>query len=262
MPVKPAGILRGVTALIVPIRKLLADNQISAHISPGTRTLMVYLTTVPKTGRRGIQIYAREENTDIKHRSWQTPLKTDWLTSSDKSQYDALLTDLVGGKSNVRRMPYQGEDSLWAYKGENNGMSLVLITPYSEINSGPRQARDFVNGLLANIFIYTRYGLILLVVMLVAAAFAFSRTITRPLQALVQCARRLSEGHFDSRVEIRSTDEFQDLGRVFNSVGPRLKEHSRMRQSLVLGQRSPTKPDSRRQPDRLRPGYRRHQPLL
>ena len=234
MPVRQAGAVRGVTALIVPVRKLLASDQISAHISPGTRTLMVYLTTVPKTGRRGIQIYAREEDADIKHRSWQTPIGAEWLISSDKNQYDALLTDLVGGKSNIRRMTYRGEDSLWAYGSENNGVSLVLITPYSEINSGPRQATAFVNRRITDIFIYTRYGLILLVVLLAAAAFAFSRTITRPLQALVKGARRLSEGHFDSRVEIRSTDEFKELGRVFNSVGPRLEAHSRMRQSLVL----------------------------
>ena len=233
-PVKQGAIVRGVTALTVPVRKLLASKQISADISSETRTLMVYMTTVPKTGRRGIQIYAREEATDVKHRSWQTPLGIEWLTSADTNQYDAMVTDLVGGNGNVRRMPYQGEDSLWVYGSENNGVSLVLITPYSEINSGPRQANDFVKVLLRDIFIYTRYGLILLVVLLVATVFAFSRTITLPLQALVQSARRLSEGHFDSQVEIHSTDEFGDLGRVFNSVGPRLKEHSRMRQSLVL----------------------------
>jgi len=45
---------------------------------------------------------------------------------------------------------------------------------------------------------------------------------------------RLAKGDFDARTEIRSRDELGALGRMFNSLGPQLKEHHRVSQSLAL----------------------------
>ncbi|MFC1816529.1 SpoIIE family protein phosphatase [Thermodesulfobacteriota bacterium] len=235
MPVnQPAKTIKGVTALVIPISKFLARSQLAQNISPETRSFMTYLATNPKTGQKGIQIYAREEYTDIKHRYWRGQLGSDWLTSSDAEQYRAMIVDFVEGKSNTRKMPYRDRDSLWVYGPAHGGPFLVLITPYEEILKGPRQAKEFVQSLIGNLLSLTRYGLIFIVLLVVIGAFSFSRTITKPIQALVEGFKRLAEGQFDSRVDIRSRDEFRDMGKVFNSVGPRLKEHSQMRQSLAL----------------------------
>jgi sigma-B regulation protein RsbU (phosphoserine phosphatase) len=58
--------------------------------------------------------------------------------------------------------------------------------------------------------------------------------VTRPLHALVGASLRLAEGDFDTRVDIRSTDEFGDMGRVFNQVVPRMEAYTRMRRSMGL----------------------------
>ena len=63
-------------------------------------------------------------------------------------------------------------------------------------------------------------------------ALLFSRTVTKPLEALTQAAHKLARGDFQTRVNIDSKDEFGDMGRIFNSVGPRLESHYKMRQSL------------------------------
>jgi sigma-B regulation protein RsbU (phosphoserine phosphatase) len=63
-------------------------------------------------------------------------------------------------------------------------------------------------------------------------ALLFSRTVTRPLDALAQAAQKLAAGEFKTRVNIRARDEFGDMGRIFNSVGPRLEAHYKMRQAL------------------------------
>jgi len=78
---------------------------------------------------------------------------------------------------------------------------------------------------------YAIYGTVLLVAIL---AFMFSRSVTRPIQALAAGAKGLARGQFESRVAIHSKDEFGDVGRIFNSVGPRLKELYHMRHSLAL----------------------------
>jgi sigma-B regulation protein RsbU (phosphoserine phosphatase) len=51
---------------------------------------------------------------------------------------------------------------------------------------------------------------------------------------LEEGAKHLSQGEFDNRVNIRSRDEFGDIGAIFNSVGPRLKELYQVRNSLAL----------------------------
>ena len=71
-------------------------------------------------------------------------------------------------------------------------------------------------------------------IIIVILAFAFSRSVTKPLQILAEGARRLAQGQLDTRVDIRSRDEFGDMARVFNSVGPRLEEHYKLLKSLDL----------------------------
>lgn len=51
------------------------------------------------------------------------------------------------------------------------------------------------------------------------------RKILVPLAELHQGARRLAGRQFDTRVEIRSGDEFQDLGNDFNFMGEQLEKH-------------------------------------
>jgi sigma-B regulation protein RsbU (phosphoserine phosphatase) len=79
-------------------------------------------------------------------------------------------------------------------------------------------------------------GVILVCVLLVAIVVAIvsARSLTRPVQLLAQAAKKHSGGDFKSRVEIRTRDEMQELGDIFNDMGPKLDEHQKMKQSLAL----------------------------
>ncbi|MGB7630080.1 MAG: HD domain-containing phosphohydrolase, partial [Candidatus Deferrimicrobium sp.] len=61
-------------------------------------------------------------------------------------------------------------------------------------------------------------------VVLIAGLFALVqiRRSVAPLAVLKEGTRRISEGDFDSRVEIRSGDEFEELARSFNSMAGNL----------------------------------------
>jgi sigma-B regulation protein RsbU (phosphoserine phosphatase) len=65
-------------------------------------------------------------------------------------------------------------------------------------------------------------------------AFAFSRSVTRPIRTLAQGAQQLAAGNFDSQVTISSRDEFEELGQIFNDIGPQLREREKLRHSLTL----------------------------
>jgi len=226
--------LRGATALVVPISKFLAHSRLSQNITSESRTFLTYLATNRRTGQTGIQIYAQEEYGDVKHRFWRSRVDTEWLVSGDPGKYQKVLADFEAGRANARRMPYRGKDSLWVYGKASGEAFLVMISPYEEILKGPRQAEELVQGLIGDLIAVTRIGLSVIVLLAVVGAFSFSRTVTRPILALVEGAKKLAGGQFDSRVDIRSRDEFGDMGKVFNSVGPRLGELYNVRESLAI----------------------------
>ncbi|MFC1814488.1 SpoIIE family protein phosphatase [Thermodesulfobacteriota bacterium] len=234
-PIKrPDGEIAGVTALIIPVSSLFDHGVLFKNIPPETLTFMIYLSKQTETGEKGARIVARDEHIDIKHRHWRAQIASEWLISTDKKQFQALLDDLETGISQTRQMSYQGKVCLWVYGAVHSEAALVLITPYEEILKPARQVKEYLEGRIDNLLRVTRlgsYGIILLVVIL---AFSFSRTVTKPIQALAAGAKRLAAGQFDSRVDIRSRDEFGDMGAVFNNVGPQLKERYQMRHSLTL----------------------------
>ena len=65
-------------------------------------------------------------------------------------------------------------------------------------------------------------------------AVLFSRTVTKRLRILTQGVRHLAAGYHNTRVDIRSRDEFGGLGCVFNTIGPLLAEHVRVEHSMAL----------------------------
>ena len=74
--------------------------------------------------------------------------------------------------------------------------------------------------------------LVLLIALNVGLALKFSRSITRPLELLTAASSKLVNGNFKARVDIRRQDEFGDLGRAFNQVGPQLDTHLRLQQAM------------------------------
>ncbi len=235
LPVRGTGNkIRGVTALVVPINKLMGRGHFAPEMSLETEAFICLLKTNLVTAKKEIQVYVREEHTDLKHRSWRSHIESERLASSDELQLRKLIADFEAGKGNTLRMPYKDKDALWVYGPAEGGLFLVLITPYKEILEGLEQPKKYIQSLIDQLLLYTLYGIIALTVVVFIAAFLFSRTITKPIQVLVDGTRRLAEGHFDTRVDIRSKDEIGDMGKMFNSVGPRLKEHYQMRQSLAL----------------------------
>lgn len=54
-------------------------------------------------------------------------------------------------------------------------------------------------------------------------AFAFSRSLTRPLRELMKASQKVAAGDFDALVRVRSSDEWKDLARSFNLMTAEVK---------------------------------------
>ncbi|MBU2009318.1 MAG: HAMP domain-containing protein [Chloroflexi bacterium] len=60
-----------------------------------------------------------------------------------------------------------------------------------------------------------------------------SRRISAPLRALTSAARRVGQGDFSQRVDIRGKDEVAELARTFNSMANDLTRAEKLRRNLV-----------------------------
>nr|WP_279343364.1 SpoIIE family protein phosphatase [Fundidesulfovibrio terrae] len=66
------------------------------------------------------------------------------------------------------------------------------------------------------------------------ASWLLSRSLTRPVMDLSRAASRLGEGDFEARVEPSGGREMEELGRVFNSMAPKLKDFTRLTAAMAL----------------------------
>jgi sigma-B regulation protein RsbU (phosphoserine phosphatase) len=230
----PGGQVKGVTALIIPIRNLLGRRLLLQHIPDQTRAFVAYLTAQPGTDDVGIRVIARETTTDISQRSWRAPFKADWLIADDDTQYQAMLDDFENGIGNIRRIRYQSCDCLWVYGPIHQNSFLMLLTPYDEIIEPANQAEEYIQSQINKLLAFTNYAIGGILVVIMALALWFSRSVTRPLQMLADGAQKLAQGQLETKVKISSRDEFGAMARVFNSIGPRLEEHYQLRKSLDL----------------------------
>ena len=204
MPVRgPDGSVAGVTALMIPISRLLEGKEILKHLPAATQSFLVAMVPNPDKQTAGVRILARQTHSGDASRAWSSPIEPDWLLADDPEQHAAVLDDFKQGRSNVRQMSYNGCDCLWVYGPVHQEAFLLLTTPYRQIMQPIDEAEGFIQTQIDELLGVTRYGIIVILALVVALAFAFARTVSKPMQILAEGAGRLASGHFDTRVDIK-----------------------------------------------------------
>lgn len=235
----PDGKFAGVTGLSIPMRVFLGQGIVVNNIPAETNYYVGFIAKDEKSDRRRIMLAAGVDYMKTRHRSWRLPMDPEWLISSDKIEYEKVMDDFERGVGNSRRLPYKGRDSLWVYgpalkEGDDIDGYLILITPYDRIIEPAVEMEKNVAGLIDNLMVFAGYAFGIMAFIAILLSLRFSRTVTKPLQLLVKRAQSLADGDFEAKTDIRSRDEFGDVGRVFDSVGPQLEERYMMSQSLAL----------------------------
>lgn len=67
----------------------------------------------------------------------------------------------------------------------------------------------------------------------VAAAFLFSRVITRPLTALTKTIQRMAKGDLSARVKVRASGEMRDLADSYNAMAEQIEHFDQSRSQFV-----------------------------
>ena len=157
------------------------------------------------------------------------------IRSDNNTLFQKMLNDIVAGQAGVEKMDAQGVPCLWAYQPlEITGVAALIIVPYEQVT---QLAQAMEQSLLKESFFWLQ---ITSVVLVLAAALAIvlaiykARALTEPIGDLIGAGRKLAAGDYDAQVHIQADDEIGQLGRVFNDIGPKLKERETMKQSLEL----------------------------
>jgi signal transduction histidine kinase len=72
-----------------------------------------------------------------------------------------------------------------------------------------------------------------LVIALVAIAAGAMRRMTRPMESIVDAARRIEQGDYSAQVPERGTPDLRSVARAFNSMSARLKTSDEQRRSFL-----------------------------
>ncbi len=231
---RPDGSLAGVTTIDVVYVRLFADWEIPAQWADVTETIILSYREGDPTGEGKLETVLQSRQAGAR-KNWQTPIEKRYIETDAPQEMKAVLEDVRAGNSGVRKVHYGGREVLWAYGAHEKGNPFPLvIVPYDRIVAPATRAENYVlDQIVAGLKVI---GLMLggVLAMVTALAIWRSRTVTRPVRQLADAAERLARGDFEARVDIRTHDELQNLGQVFNKMGPSLREREEMKQSLAL----------------------------
>jgi len=228
----PDGAIAGVTGLDFNLSELFQWLRIKPEWSSGAEAMLIAQdkNNISTT----LKILARMNYSD-QSQGWDKPLKLESLNSSDKEEFAAFEKDIMSGNSGVRILNYKDKKSIWAYRGfAGKQVYPVLIIPFENFTRLVEETESFLWEQNLDLIRYSALFAIIVIIVVITISFRRARAFTRPINELALAGDKLSGGDFDARVEIKSGDELEQLGGVFNQIGPKLREHEKMQNSLEV----------------------------
>ena len=233
------GEFLGVTAIDVPMESMLRGLELPAEWSASAKVMFV-IPGEPGTEYEGKLIIVAHADYVGQRRDWRKAVELDYLTLEDVEDISRIVDDAQKGLGDVRSVRLDGHLCLCAH-GPDVGAGLgrpegfpVIIVPYDVIVAKADEAEAYVLARITQGLQLTGVVLFVVVLAVVVLSVLSSRGITRPISRLADAAGQLAGGDFDARADIHSGDELQELGEVFNDLGPKLREREKLKHSLTL----------------------------
>jgi len=115
----------------------------------------------------------------------------------------------------------ESEDSAKAFSEANRISKYISEMTLTLLDTELRTYDRFYRSIIEQSAELKRLGiwlLLLITFLLLNFAYAFSLSITKPVQKLTQSARELSRGRFDLEIEVKSNDEISFLAKTFDRM--------------------------------------------
>ena len=217
------GVFTGVTGIDVIIEDL--NNEI-VNIQAGENGYAFVIDT------DGILISARElmksEDGSYEKRS---------AFRENSPEYNSVIKSMVAGKVGVEKVSYENGEIFIAYSQiPTTNWSLAIALPVTEIMGLVTENRTAIERMTEETLGYVNSTImVMLIVFVVVFTVAvlvivylggkLSDKITRPIITLKESHERIAGGELDTRVELKTGDEIEDLGASVNRMAVNLREY-------------------------------------
>ncbi|ALC16641.1 serine phosphatase RsbU, regulator of sigma subunit [Desulfuromonas soudanensis] len=227
----PDGRFNGVTAISRPLSEVLRTMALPEAWTGKARAMLVMLEKGGGETPDRLRIVAAGAEGTVSPETGEGA----YLEPDEPAEAGSLLKKITSGQAGTARIVFRGQETHWVFGAGREGEPLpVVIVSHDAIIDEALAAERHVQSKTIQGLMISGALLAAVVLIVVALAFASSRRVTRPLSQLAAAAQRLTGGDFQARAEIRTGDELEELGRIFNGLGPRLLERERMAGSLAL----------------------------
>lgn len=235
MPLQnPEGAFAGVTAIDVPLQALFSRVPLPSGWAAESHALVVMADHSSDKGQSALRVLAKQSY-ETATRDWHTALSTEWLMPEPASSNALLMADVAAHRAGMIKAPYQGTESLWAYRPlEQDGSILLLIVPYARAIEHAEAAHAMALDATTQQLKITATFAVLVAALVALVALLSARTVTRPLHHLVEVITRVTRGDLEARARLDTGDEWQRLAEGFNTMVPQLQERLQLSQSLQL----------------------------
>ena len=218
--IEESGRFAGATALVRPVKAMFGDLLLSKNWQGTAREMLVVVGQVAEESTDSIRILTVRDTGDSE-KIWQG-LQSQALIQPDIPEEGLLLLQKIEeGQGGSLEFDFQGVKTHWIFSAASRGEPFALIlVPHSQVNAQAIAAKKhMVSQTLRGLGISGALlaGAILAVFCIAILA---SRRLTLPLRLLATTAGRLADGDFQAQVEINTGDEIEELGQVFNQLGP------------------------------------------
>ena len=228
----PDGKFAGTTAIDVEVLPILADTTAVAPFGTGAEAFLTLHCRCDDGPGHGVRLLAQH---DQSARDWEAMVEMPWLHVSDPAAFANFEKAILAGGSGLVRMPHKGRDSLWAFAPlDETPTHLLMIVPFRGVTDEVGRVEAVVRGETARQMSVAGGATAALIVVVTVVAMRSSRTVTRPVRMLAAAARRLADGDFRVKADVRAGDELGDLAGTFNAMVPQLRDRMQVREALAL----------------------------
>ena len=156
------------------------------------------------------------------------------LTKNEIPELEAIIHN-ARKEVNVRKTMYNGDEVLLGHGTIKESSSFpLIIVPYETILGRSNEVEQILFTDHINRGRLLMVSVAFILIFAISLAIYRARNITVPITQLTEASKKLANGDFDVKVEIKTGDEIQQLAEVFNSTGPKLKEREKIKASLEL----------------------------
>lgn len=237
---RPDGTVAGVSGIDLPVIDVIGRVDLPDDWREHARVMMVTTNfderDVDALGdvAPAITILARQEYAETTA-SWRTQFELQTLESKNAEAQARLVSGLLSRQPGTMTWPYEGRAHQVAYAPLPDGTTfLVVLIPLDIITQAAERVSEAAIARTRGQLLTNGIVIATVAVLVILVSFLGSQAVTRPILRLTELARRIARGDFEGRVDIRTRDELEMLGRSFNNMVPQLEERVRMRQSLLL----------------------------